>query len=1686
MARYRVLKRLGAGAAGGVYLVEDRVLGGPPVALKRVEASSDPTFRDSFAREFAVLSSLSLPGVAQVFDLGVIPADAELPAGPFFTRSYVDGAPLDAFAAGHGAEECFAILLRVLDTVGQLHRHGIVHGDIKPANVIVDTHGQAHLIDFGLASRGTDAERLRGSGTPGYMAPELFRGAAPSVAADIYALGATLWTLATGQAPLEELGERAVGAKLRGELPRIPATMQGVRRTVLEAALWALADDPRERAPSADELLARLERALWGGTRARMANAPRAFVPPRARGRDGVWSELERCAREASPGPLLLLEGARGMGKSTVLRELKWRLQLGGFSVIELRCSGGGLDPLAQLLRQAIAFAGEREPGVRELAEQAERGQAARDALVQGVVSALGREAGEARIIVLVDDLDDAEALLSEALRLAVHSDATVPPVVIASAQRVDAAAVDALGGVARITLEPLSEADAAFVIAQALGPVDHTAQQALLSHAAGNPGVLVEALTALAERDGLTAEDVERLSPGEIGSSLARAKLEQLPAAARTLAAALAAVSGPLPLSPMVAWLGGEGEDAVRELVTRGLARTDEQRIVLIDGTLAEWLRAGGGRLTVRDVASALLASTAYGVFDVVARAELALVAEQPALLREHAGAAFALLSARGAHALAARLYEACLVHAAGEEARELRLALGDVYTTMGEYVRAAEHVEPVLDDAQASQPSRSRARVCAGRALVAAGRFERAIELLSGVSDEAPRALRAQAARELARVHLRRGASEAAKAAVDRGLDAALPEDTSRAELLAIDGMLASMRGDRERAHQRYELAVEAARRAGVLRDEAQVLGYRALSYEREGELERARDEYAACLSAARAAGDIALTATFALNLGNVSFRSGHHEGAEAHFTLAARLSRRAGRTTTALLANNNLAHLHVYLGTYARARSLAETSLAEAERLGVELAQAHALQILADIEARTHETESGLARYETAATRYKKLGRSREVAEVLLDAAEVLLDRAGVSDGSAAAAKLAAARELVDKHGIDDFRVRLKLLLARARAHNGDVEGALAELERLEGQLGAHERELRWQMCFAQAKLHRVLGSELLCAKKAREGAELIEGVAAGLPRDAREAFRADPRRREALEFAAARDQSSPGARTSMGAQTTAFADRRFERLLEIIKRLAREHDLDRLLERITDSAVELSGAERGFVLLVDEKGQLAAHTVRGTGGAAEDPHVAFSQSIAEAVLIDGEPILTVNARDDRRVNEFMSVHKLMLKSVACIPINGPRGPVGVLYLEHRLRAGRFQESDLDLLVAFGDQTAIALENARLWAENERRRKELELKNEELAQAKAEVERLLEARTEELEEARRDLGRARAELEGQHKKHGIVGQSAAMRRVFALIDRVQDTNIPVVIQGESGTGKELVARAVHFQGARKAGPFVAVNCAALPEQLLESELFGHIRGAFTGADRDKKGLFVQAHGGTLFLDEFADMPMRMQIDLLRVLQEGKIRPVGSDQEVAVDVRVVAATNRPLMKLVADRKLREDLYYRLSVVEIRLPPLRERAEDIPILCDHILSRIARQDGSRPRKLSRGALESIIDSGLPGNVRQLEHLLLSAAMMADGAVIEAQDLPLEGGQEREPAPAEEHTALDEAADDFTGDVLPADLGSFKNREKQRILSALEAHGWNRAKAALALNMPRRTFYRRLTEFGIL
>ncbi|MBW2211749.1 MAG: sigma-54-dependent Fis family transcriptional regulator [Deltaproteobacteria bacterium] len=571
-----------------------------------------------------------------------------------------------------------------------------------------------------------------------------------------------------------------------------------------------------------------------------------------------------------------------------------------------------------------------------------------------------------------------------------------------------------------------------------------------------------------------------------------------------------------------------------------------------------------------------------------------------------------------------------------------------------------------------------------------------------------------------------------------------------------------------------------------------------------------------------------------------------------------------------------------------------------------------------------------------------------------------------------------------------------------------------------------------------------------------KAAVRAVELWDDMATSLPPPLRAGFWRDSHRR-AIRKTSKRQKTAAGVPA-----TTALTP-----LLANLRRLASERDLTKLLSAITDGAVALSGAERGFVLLVDESGALEAKTIRGAQSELGEQSAAFSRSIAETVLIDGDPVVTVDAAHDARVQDYMSVHQLMLKSIACLPIES-RGRIwGVLYLEHRSASGRFSGTDLSLLRAYADQAAIAIETSHLFERVEAQKQELERANQALREANEHLEQRLHGKTAALQRTQREIAHLQASS-AEGKRWGLVGASDGMRRVYEVLDRVAINEVPVVITGESGTGKELVARAVHRGSARADGPYISLNCGAIPDTLLESELFGHVAGAFTGATHAREGVFQQAHGGTLFLDEIADMPPRMQLDLLRVLQERCVRPVGGADEQPVDVRLVTSCKRPLRDLIEEGTLREDLYYRLAVVELELPPLRDRRSDIPLLCAHFLGRIAKERAEPKKRLSRPAIQRLGAHDFPGNVRELEHLLVNASVFAAGDTIEAEELAIEAGR--------------------TAPIPRAEVGNyqdFKDAERDRILETLNTHDWNRAKAARALGMARRTFYRRLKEHDI-
>ena len=328
------------------------------------------------------------------------------------------------------------------------------------------------------------------------------------------------------------------------------------------------------------------------------------------------------------------------------------------------------------------------------------------------------------------------------------------------------------------------------------------------------------------------------------------------------------------------------------------------------------------------------------------------------------------------------------------------------------------------------------------------------------------------------------------------------------------------------------------------------------------------------------------------------------------------------------------------------------------------------------------------------------------------------------------------------------------------------------------------------------------------------------------------------------------------------------------------------------------------------------------------------------------------------------------------------------------------------------------------------------------------------------------------RLEVSRLRQALADTQGFATIVGESPKMRELYALVAKIADSNVPVLITGESGTGKELVARALHDRGARKDGPFVAVNCAAMPEALLESELFGHTKGAFTDARAAKTGLFPSADGGTIFLDEIGELPLGLQPKLLRALQERMVRPIGATQEVAFDARVIAATNRDLETMVEERTFREDLFFRINVINLSLPPLRARAGDVLLLAQHFLARTAERANKAITGFSAEAAERLTAYSWPGNVRELQNSIERAVALASYDHIAVDDLP-----EKVKSYSSNQVVL--TADD------PSELVSLEEIERRYVGRVLESVGGNKSAAARILRIERKTLYRMMERWGL-
>ncbi|MBL8601658.1 MAG: sigma 54-interacting transcriptional regulator [Myxococcales bacterium] len=1677
--RYRVLRRVGEGGGGGVWLVEDRLADDAVMVLKRLHAQAHQGLAQWLVNEFQILAQLDLPTIARVHDFGLASADAEDPGGSFFTRAFVDGAPLDEALSGLDPQRLRAALVSTASTLRALHRLGVVHGDLKPANLIVPVGGdRPQLIDFGLAHGALGAvDHVRG-GTLGFLTPErqaqLLSGEAllPDPRADVYAL-AMSFRCVLARAPTPPGPEAGLPAELSAR-PALVALWEVLSR--------AVAHDPARRIASMDDLLAALAVGREGDPHVE------ARVVLRPEGRETELGALldavgRRLLQRETAVPVVLLAGDEGSGRTTLLRELSWRAQLRGVQTLSLRGAPG--EAMARRLREGA---------------QILSGMAVDTEVPDALATALRRAAANAPVLLLVDDLDRADPGVAGLLRsIAYGCEREEPLLVIATSERSES--VRELDPAQVVTLGPLDESAVTALCTQILGAVEPAVVRTVYRRTGALPLAVTEMLMALARDAAVTPSDVERAEVPSGASGAAVRRVE--------------------PLAPQVRWAAAMavalGQDATVEAL----------RLAEVDPAALEMARAAGVLVLSADarlravssaMESAVLSSLgaerlqgvrqrAAEVLEITeasasARAMAWLRAGAPSRARTTAAEAVASLRRAGLPAAAARMLGALREADPGAVTAAERFEEADLLAEAGRIAEAEALLGPLGETAMGP-----RAGLLLGRLRRVAGDVaasQAVLEPLTRDPDLDPD-LAAEALVELARAAMPQGDYLSVKS---RSLAAASRARSPRVRALAeaLAGIAAVYAGDAGEGNALLERATASMATLSLPKEEAALLVYLAVARERLGELPAARSLHEKSLDRARAAGDLRAMVNARINLGHIAQRMGDLGAALEHDQAALKLAQRAGIQQSVLYARLNAATQLLRIGSLDRARVEIDAAERLATQCGARDMAASARLASGVAWARSGDLTRGLSEIGLAETEFRALGQLDEVADAKLDAAEIVLDRGAQGDLARASELVAAVRALAGD-ALGDKSARVKMIEGRAQLGRGELRGAL---ETLNASVAEAETQRDWEVLSgalaARARVHVAMGAELHARRDRERALEVLEEKAALLPPDLRGAFWSVSSRASLRDEAVGRQgEAAPGRlwpatgltamgalRTGMGtvnAPTLMASDERVLLLVELSRRLGEEDSLERVLQLAVRSAVELTGAERGAVLLAGASGQLEIKAREG-GARGDGPDDQFSRSIAETVWIDGEAVVTLDARGDRRFADFRSVHELNVSAVAAVPIRFRGRVLGVLYVESRRRRGQWAPSDVALMTAFAEQAAIAVEHWRVV-------EELEARTQELERARVEIETLLESRTHELEATRSSLERAQEALGRRFTLKGLIGHTEAMRRVFALIERLRDSDVSVVVEGESGTGKELIARALHFSGNRAKGPFVVVHCGAIPESLIESELFGHVRGAFTGADRDRKGLIASAHGGTLMLDEVSEMSPRMQVELLRVLQDRKVRPVGGDHDESIDVRVVAAGNRPLQEMVSEGRFREDLYYRLAVVTVRVPPLRERAEDIPALAAHFLAGFADDQAGPRKRLSREALQRLVRAPWPGNVRQLRHVLESAVVLVEGEVIEADALGLadDARSLRPQAPQASHGAgggggapqvasaeVDAESPEGGGSLTAARRAS----ERARIVDALERANWNKVRAADLLGMPRRTLYRRLKEYGLL
>jgi Nif-specific regulatory protein len=1611
IGKYRIIEKIATSNYAELYAVADNEEDNFILKLARTD---ETTNNELIVREFGILSQIKHPNIVRVYDY------AEYNGQAYFTLEFIPGKPINEYFRGF-SEDFAVVILQILSALGAFHNKGFVHCDLKPENILYDANErQAKLIDFGFA--GLIGHNMVAAGTLTYMAPEVIKGIAINQRSDLYSLGVIIYEILSGK-PFKGTYTkiRDIPEEIGKLLTRLVSAETALRPTIPE-----LYQTFTKYAPSTDMQLPAYEVRLPGT----------AYVETIA-----LTQTLQDAVGEA-----MVVVGETGLGKTRLLQELKFHYLTHGYEINEYAAK-----ERTSLMLALHKYLNRQKTDISKAEDKFQ--------IFEEINQALLRLSQHKKVVVMIDDIDHLSDYDKSLIRYLGYGIKESSALLIGTST--NAKTIDDLG-FKTIALSPLSENAITELLNKTFGEIKPTTGEAaqifpqwLHQQSGGNPLVIVETLKTLYDKELLFYRNNQwQVTPGKIDTisvpkhleELIEPRIEKLHANEISILQTLYLANHPLPPSIITDVSGGPADAAIEHLKNVGLVREEvvntNRYISISSKIIANSVAKKLDNEETNNICNKII--TAIEKTQPLDTDYASILAEMNSKIGNMKQAyKYYKLTAENAEKIydydTALLYYTKIAEYVQRNTpksyAQLQARLANVEHMLGNNDAAIKHYEAALQTADAKILAKANAGL--GRIYSSMGKFEEAIEHLGTALDYADRdtAEYVKIANPMGYTYMSMSRLDEAVNILTDSLSQArkIRDPEEEADTLYYLASLEWYKGSFQEGIEKAEGLLKFCQKHKLLRQYAFCASLLGSLYQQTKNAKMVQKYINTAIQTFEEVKRVGGLAGALNNLGLHFTQQGKLKDAQALFEKALHISQKIDNKSIYRVSITNIAIINSQQGSYDKAIEDYDKVLQfDPEYIWAIYGKAmillekgkyeNAVQLLNTHTKIKHEIlyKIGLATLSLAEFNQSRTNEllSEIFKSVLKQKPDISIQiesylKSGwlyheMGDFENSSKSSMQLLEMTAEGG-KEYNLAHALLnlndFALGKVESINIEKELSRLKEI-GCIYDYAYLVRLQI---DAKINRGLKQAEVgkAIEELNRAQEIFESIGAELELN-------KLRKTQGRLFPLIVEDYSRRVISEQYLET-------FSGIAELISSdLGDEH----FVQNILDLVIKATNAERGALFVKTTKGMdfVAGRNMDKTTikDAGELSHTAIKH------MEHGEILFAQDALSDPTFNIKKSVMLNQIHSLLCIPLSVSDNVIGAIYLDSRITSGIFGPQDKDFLMAISKILASVIEKS-------------------LAFRSLSEENIL----------------LKTNIIGEIGSGHLMGKSRVMKEVYRLIDSVGETNSPVLILGETGTGKGMIARLIHLRSKRKKKKFLSINCGTIPETLLESELFGHKKGAFTGAISDKKGLLEEGEGGTVFLDEITNTSLEFQGKLLEAIEEKIIRRVGETTTRNIDVRFLFATNKDLEIEVEDNRFRRDLFYRINVFKIEVPPLRDRAGDIPFLAQFFLERYVKEINKKIDGFAPEAMQRLREYFWPGNVRELQNVIERAVVLAKSKLISMQDIGFEKTK--------------------TAEVMP-----LKQIKKEAVIEALNLANWNITKAAKMLSIGRRSLHRYIKKFNIV